>query len=151
MTRGDSFFEIMRTSLPLLVCCIGLLPGCSLLNHFGYYKHEEARRASPEDAEKVRFPASFENGLRVRGPMLNALHVAMDDFLSAGRKFKGDDERIIQCLNRWDTFDTSVLQIEDLFFVSFIPHPSRCGIEEIIVDAGATYAIDATGQILDVR
>lgn len=141
----------MKRVLPWMMCCAVFLSGCSLLNHLGYYKRQEALRASPEEAEKIRFPDSFEGGLRVRGPMLNALQIAMDDFLSPGREFKGDDERIMQCLNRWSTFDMSVLQVEEVVYVSFIPHLSRCGIEEIIVDAGATYAIDGQGQILDVR
>ena len=63
----------------------------------------------------------------------------------------GDDARIVECLSRWETFDTTVLRKEDLVFVRFLPRFSRCGIEEIILDAGGTYGVDAKGRILDVR
>jgi|SRR6218665_552274 len=142
----------MKSLVPLILCCAMLLPGCSLLHRFGYYRHEKAQWASPDEAEKVRFPASFENGTRLSGPMMGALHVAMDDFMPTGAPVIGDDEQIAQCLSRWDTFDMSILQAgEDLFFVSFLPHLSRCGIDAIVMDAGATYAIDGKGRILDVR
>ncbi|HSP78142.1 MAG TPA: hypothetical protein VLQ93_06415, partial [Myxococcaceae bacterium] len=109
-------------------------------------------RAPPEEAEKVEFPNSFEKGVRLSGPMMTALQIAMNDFMPPGSKMTGDDERIARCLSRWDTFDTSVLRISDeLYFVSFLPRLSRCGIDEIVLDAGATYAIDGKGRILDVR
>ena len=141
-------------SLRFLMVCFAclFLTGCPLLNHLGYYKHPKAERASPEEAEKIRFPDSFENGPRLTGPMMAALKVAMDDFLPIGAKGSGDNEQIARCLDRWDTFDTSDLQVnEDLFFVSFLPHLSRCGLDAIVLDAGATYAIDGKGRILDVR
>jgi len=142
----------MKSLVPVVLCCSCLLTGCSLLSHFGYYKHPKAERAPPEEAEKVQFPNSFEPGIHLNGPMMAALKVAIDDFLPTGSKVKGDDERIAQCLSRWETFDTSVLQVsEDLYFVSFLPRLSRCGIDEIVLDAGSTYAIDGKGRILDVR
>jgi hypothetical protein len=142
----------MKSFVPVVLCCSYLLTGCSLLSHLGYYKHPKVERASPEEAEKVRFPDSFEKGVHLSGPTTVALQVAMNDFLPPGSKVKGDNERIAQCLSRWETFDTSVLQVnEDLYFVSFLPRLSRCGIDEIVLDAGATYAIDGKGRIIDVR
>ncbi|ATB31660.1 hypothetical protein MEBOL_005123 [Melittangium boletus DSM 14713] len=71
---------------------------------------------------------------------------------AVSRFFRKWNPAIAQCLSRWDTFDMSILQAgEDLFFVSFLPHLSRCGIDAIVMDAGATYAIDGKGRILDVR
>lgn len=142
----------MKSLMRVVFCCSCFLTGCSVLSHFGYYKHQKALRAPPDEADKVKFPDSFETGRHLSGPMMAALKVAMDDFRPPGVKMKGDDERIAQCLSRWETFDTSVLQVsEDLYFVSFLPRLSRCGIEEIVLDAGATYAIDGKGRILDVR
>lgn len=143
----------MKKLRPLMlgvVCCS--LTGCSLLNHLGYYKRPSAERAPQEEAEKVRFPDSFEPGTRLSGSTMAALKVAMDDFLPVGSKARSDDERIALCLSRWETFDTSVLQAsEDLYFVSFLPRLSRCGLDVTLLDAGATYAIDGRGRILDVR
>jgi hypothetical protein len=41
---------------------------------------------------------------------------------------------------------------DDLFFVSFLPNLVRCGIEPdvMLMDAGAVYAIDGRGRILNV-
>lgn len=142
----------MKSLVPVVLCCSCLLTGCSLLSHLGYYKHQKAEWAPPEEAEKVKFPDSFEKGVHLNGPMMAALKVAADDFLPPGTKVKGDNERIAQCLSRWETFDTSVLQVgDDLYFVSFLPRPSRCGLDDIVLDAGATYAIDGKGCVLDVR
>jgi hypothetical protein len=142
----------MKSLMPVVLCCSWGLMGCSVLSHFGYYKHHKAERAPPEVAEKVEFPNSFEKGVHLNGPMMAALKVAMGDFMPPGVKVKDEDERLAQCLSRWETFDTSVLQAsENLYFVSFVPRLSRCGIEEIVLDAGATYAVDGTGRILDMR
>jgi hypothetical protein len=78
----------------------------------------------------------------------------MGEFMPPGRKVKVNDgdERLAQCLSRWETFDTSVLKgSDDLYFVRFSPRLSRCGIDGIILDAGAVYAIDGNGRVLDVR
>lgn len=141
----------MKSLVPAALCC-WLLTGCSLLSHFGYYKHSKAERAPPEEAEKVRFPDSFEPGVRLDGPKMRALRIAMDDFLPPGAKVRADNKRIAECLSRWETYDTAVLQVsEELYFVSFLPLLSRCDIDAIVLDAGATYAIDGRGRILDVR
>jgi hypothetical protein len=142
----------MKSLVPVVLCCSCLLTGCSLLSHFGYYKHQKAEWAPPEEAERVTFPNSFEQGARLNGPTLAALRVAMDDFIPHGSKVTADNQRLAECLSRWDTYDTSVLQVsEELYFVSFLPRLSRCGIDAIVLDAGATYAIDGKGRILDVR
>lgn len=142
----------MKSFVPVVLCCSCLLTGCSILSHFGYYKYEKPERAPPGEVQEVRFPDSFEKGVHLAGPMMMAVKVAMDDFLPPGVKVEGDDERINQCLSHWATFDTSVLQAgDDLYFVSFVPRLSRCGINERVLDAGATYAIDGKGRILDIQ
>jgi hypothetical protein len=127
------------------------LTGCTF---FGYYKHERAPQAPPEEAAAVELPDSFESGTHLSGPMMAALKVAMGEFMPPGKKVKTDDgdERLARCLSRWETFDTSVLQAGDnLYFVRFSPKLSRCGLQELILDAGAVYAIDGSGRVLDVR
>lgn len=131
------------------IVCSSLLTGCS---YFGYYKHEQAIRLPPGAAGEVEFPNSYESGLHLDGRMTRALAVAMNDYLPPGGKFTGSDERIAQCLSRWETYDTSVQRVsDDLFFIQLAPVFSRCGLDAIVLDAGAEYAIDGQGRILDVH
>lgn len=139
----------MKT-IPLfaLICGAALLSGCSLL---GYYKPRKAERAPPEESSKVTFPDSMEQGVHLDGPAMVALEVAMNTFLPPERKPDARDEPLARCLARRDTYDASVLkENNDLYFVSFLPRLSRCGIEleTPLMDAGAVYAIDARGRIL---
>jgi hypothetical protein len=139
----------MKRLYLVVLLCAGPLTGCGFL---GIYKHQKAERAPLEEAEKMRFPDSFEPGIHLKGPTMAALKVVMDDFLPPGVKVTGDDERIVECLSHWETYDTSILRVsDDLYFVRFLPRLSRCGIDAIVLDAGATYAIDGKGRILDVR
>jgi hypothetical protein len=141
----------MRHSFWVALCCATALTGCA---YFGYYKHEKALWAPPEEAAQGEFPNSFDGGISLTGPMMVALNVAIKEFRPPDVKVKTNDgdERLARCLSRWDTFDTSVLQVNDnLFFVRFFPDISRCGIHDIILDAGAVYAVDGQGRILDVR
>lgn len=122
------------------------LPGCGLL---GIYIGHKAEHASLEEAEKVKFPSSFENGNHLSGAKLAAIRVAMEEFLPPGKKLTGDNPQLAQCLSRWETYDVSVLQSqEDVFFVRFFPVISRCGLDVTVLDAGAVYAVDARGRIL---
>jgi hypothetical protein len=131
----------MKPFFPMVLFCAGMLTGCA------FYKR--AVWASPEEAEKVRFPNSFESGVHMDGPTTRALEVAMNEFIPPGSKAKADDERIARCLSRRENFDTSVLRVnDDLFFVAFSADLSRCGIDAILPDAGAVYAIDGRGRVL---
>jgi hypothetical protein len=119
-----------------------------------YYKYEKAPQAPPEEVEGLEFPNSYEKGSHLDGPSMAALQVAMNEFMPPGKKVTTTDgnERLEQCLSRWETFDASVLKVnEGLYFVRFSPRLSRCGIEEFVLDAGAEYAVDGTGRILDVH
>jgi hypothetical protein len=117
-------------------------------NHFGYYKHQKAERAPPEEAAAVTFPDSLEQGTRLTGAMMAALKVAMDDYRPPGLDpdaLKPPDS----CLARWEFIQTTVLQENDnLFYIDFAPDLRRCGPGFIMVDAGATYAVDGKGRIL---
>ena len=118
-----------------------------MLTSCAFYKR--AIWASPEEAARVRFPNSFEGGVHMDGPTTRALEVAMNEFLPPGAKAKADDERVARCLSRRENFDTTVMRVsEDLFFVAFSADLSRCGINEILPDAGAVYAVDGRGRIL---
>jgi hypothetical protein len=104
-------------------------------------------------AAEVRFPDAFDSGFHTEGKMTRALAVAMNDFLPPGTRLKGDNQRVAWCLSRWETYDIFILRASnDLFFVYFSPTLARCGLDDsIIADAGAEYAVDGQGRILDVR
>jgi hypothetical protein len=128
-----------------------LLSGCSFL---GLHIRVPADRAPADEAAKIEFPQSFENGVHLTGPMAVALEVAMNEFLPPGSEVKTNDpdKRVASCLSRRSTYETLVLkENDDLFFVSFIPDLKRCGLDEEILDGGAVYAIDGRGRVIDVR
>src|SRR4051812_28930420 len=111
----------MRALLVIICCCgSGLLTGCS---YFGYYKLEKAERAAPQEAEKVVFPNSYEEGIHLDGPAMAALEIARNEFMPPGVKATSSDERLARCLARRDTYDVTVLKANDgLYFVSFLPN-----------------------------
>jgi hypothetical protein len=131
--------------LPVLLCGAGLLQGCG---YFGYYKYRPAERATPEEAAQVRFPHSLEGGSRLTGPQMKALQVAMNDYRPPNLRPEKLDPPD-SCLARWEYIQTTVLQVsETLFFVEFTPDLRGCGPGYIVLDAGATYALDGQGRIL---
>lgn len=128
--------------------CAALLSGCA---RFGYYKISKVERAPLAEAEQVVFPNSYESGIHLEGPAMAALEVARNEFMPPGATATARDEKLARCLAHRDTYDVTVLKAnDDLYFVSFLPRFSRCGIElePPIMDAGATYAIDRRGRIL---
>ena len=86
--------------------------------------------------------------MRLTGAQLKALQVAMDDYRPPGirpEKLQPPDS----CLARWEYIQTTVLQVSDtLFFVDFTPDLRGCGPGYLVLDAGATYAVDGQGRIL---
>ncbi|MFL5346962.1 MAG: hypothetical protein ACJ8AT_19435 [Hyalangium sp.] len=140
----------MKRLFFFLFFCSTLLPGCS---YFGYYKYEKAVRAPPSLAEKVQFPDSYKGGIHTDGRLTRALAVAMNDYLPPGAKLTGDNQHVAQCLSRWDTYDIYIQRAsDDLFFIYFFPILARCGLDDsLIMDAGAEYAVDGEGRILEVH
>ncbi|WP_434385130.1 hypothetical protein [Melittangium boletus] len=140
-----------KTSLGLMLLA-GMASGCSWL---GFYRFEKPEHAPPEEAAAVRFPDSMEEGTRLSGPTLAALRIALDDFLPPGSAFSTEDpdRRVAACLSRPSTYDTRVYtrEAEAVVFVAFVPDLKRCGLTEELLDAGAVYAIDSRGRILDRR
>lgn len=135
-------------ALTAILCLTLLLNGCSFL---GYHKTRRALRAPPEEASRVSFPDSMEQGIHLDGPAVAALEVAMNEFLPPDARAEARSEPLAKCLSRRDTYDITVLkENDDLYFVRILPRFSRCGIEleTPIMDVGATYAIDGTGRIL---
>jgi hypothetical protein len=136
----------MRSVLVALLCCSTLSTGCS---YFGYYKYKKPIWALPEEGAKVQFLNSLEGGMRLTGPMMAALKVAMDDYRPPSITPENQDSPEGKCLARWDFIQTTVFQAnEDLFFVLFAPDLSQCAPGFIVFDAGAEYAIDGKGRIL---
>jgi hypothetical protein len=140
----------MRALPAAIICCSSLLTGCS---YFGYYKLQKAEHAPAQEAEKVTFPNSYEEGIHLDGPAMAALEIARSEFMPPGVKATSSDERLAHCLARRDAYDVTVLKANDeLYFVSFLPNLARCGIgpEVMLMDAGAVYAIDGRGRVLSV-
>src|SRR5688500_11030784 len=136
----------MRPVLSVIVCSSVLLTSCS---YFGYYKHQKSEWAPPEEGANVQFLNSLEGGVRLTGPMMAALNVAMNDYRPAGVTPESEKTPEGQCLARWEYVNTTVFQAsDDLFYVLFAPDLSQCGPGFIVFDAGAEYAIDGRGRIL---
>lgn len=126
-----------------------MLTGCN----YRLYIQKKAEWAPPELAAQVKFPGSTVGSLSLEGPALKAINVAMNEFLPPGSMVKSHDERLARCLSIRETYDVSVLPADNLFFVTFSADLSRCGLDLdlMVMDAGAVYAVDGQGRILDKR
>ncbi len=144
---------MMKPLLPLILFCLaGALTGCN----YRFYIQKKAEWAPPEIAENVKYPRSTAGSLFLDGPTLKAVEIALNEFLPPGSKIQTHDDRLSRCLSRRDTYDVSVLRADGVFFVTLSAELPRCGLNEtnldvIVMDAGATYAIDGQGRILDRR
>ncbi|MDC0714436.1 hypothetical protein POL68_38630 [Stigmatella sp. ncwal1] len=102
--------------------------------------------ASREEAAQVQFPVGFaeEGRQTIRGNMLRAAQLAMDDFLPWDRKPHKEATPLEQCLYRREAYDvTAAPGPEGIMFVSIFPNAHECDIGSApIIDLGATYAID---------
>ncbi len=144
----------MKPLRPALLFLLITLPGCANLGaYFGYYKHQKADWAPPEESERIKFPNSFEGSTRLSGPMMKALETARNEFIPPGTNPASEKDLVAQCLSRWETFTTSILQVDDnLFFIRFSPDGlPKCAPERIVLDGGAVYAIDGQGRVLAVH
>ena len=147
MPRAHLFSSRTRR---LYVC--GLLPflaGCQIL---GLHIHPQAEHAPPDESAKVEFPSSFAEAPKLSGATARALAIAMDDFLPPGTRPEAREGRVAQCLARWDTFTTSIQQVGDVFFIRFSPEfLQTCAPGRMVLDGGATYAVDSQGRILAIH
>ncbi|MFL5358157.1 hypothetical protein [Archangium sp.] len=142
----------MKFLFPAVLLCSCALSGCVMLERFGYHRYQKAEMAPPEESAQINFPNSYEGGTRLDGAMMKALSVAMNDYLPPYIQAEKQEGPEFQCLARWDTYRTVVMQAnENLFFVLLSPDLSKCAPGFIVPDAGAEYAIDAQGRILSKR
>lgn len=129
-----------RISLGVLALA---LTGCL---HF----HRKAPVAPPEVAASIEFPEwSKDATSTVQGPQLKALQIAMDDFRPPGKKPPSDADALTRCLQRIENYDVWLRRGEQITFIHFTPlEDERCGLEPLLMDAGASYAISDDGVIL---
>ncbi len=129
-----------RISLGVLALA---LTGCL---HF----HRKAPVAPPEVAASIEFPAwSKDATITVQGPQLKALQIAMDDFRPPGKNPSSDADALTRCLQRIENYDVWLRRGEQMTFIHFTPlEDERCGLEPLLMDAGASYAISDEGVIL---
>lgn len=124
---------------PVLGLC-----GCSAS---GLYRFEKPERVPANEAVKI--PGQIEGGVKLTGPMMAALKVAMADFRPPWIAPEKQDTPEGKCLADWRYIDTRVVQAsDDLFYVTFSPNLSACGPGLVLLDGGAVYAIDGQGRIL---
>ncbi|AGC44933.1 hypothetical protein MYSTI_03627 [Myxococcus stipitatus DSM 14675] len=128
-----------------------VLPGCSL-----FQRPPRPVHAPPEESAKVEIPLamSAEGRQVIRGAMVRAIQLAMDDFLPWDHKLPGDATPLQQCLSRRDAYDVAAVPgPKGVMFVTLIPNPDVCDVGgPPILDVGATYAIDVVGwRILSVQ
>ncbi|MBJ6765000.1 hypothetical protein JGU66_29910 [Myxococcaceae bacterium JPH2] len=73
----------------------------------------------------------------------------MDDFRPPGSKPPKSADAVTQCLYRIESFDAWVQRGEAMTFIHFTPkEDTRCGLEPVALDVGASYAIGDDGVIL---
>jgi hypothetical protein len=138
------------TRISLLLCL--LLPGCALFRAAPRPVH-----APPEEAAKVSFPLDLpKEGLQeLSGTTAAAIALAMEDFRPLGTTPHRGATPLEQCLYRREAFDVSTAPgPEGIIFVQFSFSPSNCAENErdIVLDMGATYAVDVRGaRILAIQ
>jgi|GEM_PF-1982444 len=75
------------------------------------------------------------------GATLQAIRIAADDFLDAD-----PNEKV--CAQRQSSYRYRAIRREDIIFVRIDYKPENCGQKVGMLDAGATYAINAQGKML---
>ncbi len=138
--------------IALLACCL-FLSGCSL-----FRRPFRPVRAPPEEAARVVFPFALseqqKQGLtRISGPVAAAIELAMDDFRPRDIKPPRGATPDEVCMYQRHSFDvTTIPGTDGVLFVRFTLSPGACEQEGMILDAGATYAVDVQGwRILSVQ
>ncbi|WP_163867450.1 hypothetical protein [Myxococcus eversor] len=136
-----------RTLLLLMV-----LPGCAL-----FRPGPRPVQAPPEEAARVVFPRDLPaQGLHeLSGTLAAAIALATEDFRPLGAKPHRGATPLEQCLYRREAFNVSTAPGPGgIMFVRFSFSPSNCAEHEreIVLDMGATYAVDVPGaRILAVQ
>ncbi len=112
--------------------------------------HRDAPVAPPDVAARIQFPGwGKDETTTVEGPLLKALQIAMDDFRPPGKEPSKSADALTQCLQRLENYDAWLRRGEGMTFIHFTPkEDERCGLEPLLMDAGASYAIGDDGVIL---
>lgn len=111
--------------------------------------HRKAPVAPPEVAASIPFPEWGQDATTtIEGPQLKALQIAMDDFRPPGKEPSGDADGLTRCLQRVENYDVWLRRGEKVTFIHFTPQEERCGLEPLLMDAGASYAVSDEGVIL---
>jgi hypothetical protein len=117
-------------------------PGC-------FHIHRKAATASEQDSRHIQFPKWGKDSMAIRGPELKALQIALDDFRPIGSKLSGNDDALVHCLEKIESYDVWVQRGEGMTFIHFTPEESeRCGLTASAVDIGVSYAVGDDGVIL---
>jgi hypothetical protein len=108
-------------------------------------------RVAVENGPSIAFPPFFAySSIEVGAPgqayvldgaTLQAIRIAIDDFLPPGGK-----ER--PCWNRPETQRYRVIRQGDIIFVRIDEDPEACGMQYVPLDTGVRYAISTDGRIL---
>ncbi|RYZ39680.1 MAG: hypothetical protein EOO71_19140 [Myxococcaceae bacterium] len=145
--RRDALKRALTGLLPLL-----LISGCALFQRAPRPVHAPA-----EEAATVQFSSDLPaTGLQeLSGTVATAIQLAMDDFRPPGSKPHRNATPTEQCLYRRQSFDVQAAPgPEGTVFVRFLFNPDACapGERAVVLDMGATYAIDVKGwRILAIQ
>lgn len=143
-SEGDVLKLLLGFDVRLALICFSavLLDGC-------IHIHRKAPVAPDEVADRIQFPKWGKESMAIRGPELKALQIALDDFRPIGSKLPGNDDALVRCLERIDSYDVWVNRGEGMTFIHFTPEESeRCGLTASAVDIGVSYAVGDDGVIL---
>jgi hypothetical protein len=131
-----------RLHWTLLPCM--LLTACAL-----FQRPPRPIHAPPEEAARVVFPLEFSKDERliIPGTVLKAVQLAMEDFLPWNvRPHRGATPDEV-CLYQRESYDVTTSPGPDgVLFVRFTVKDGACTMGGVILDMGATYAIDVTGE-----
>lgn len=136
----------MKRGLLLSLCL--LLPACAL-----FQRSSRPPRASPEEAARVQFPLTLPaDSTALSAELVTAMQLALDDFLPLDVKPHKGATAVELCLYQRESYDvTASPGPEGIIFVEVSLRPGTCEKQNIILDMGATYAIDVPGRRILAR
>ena len=152
--RASAIFRTAPSSAPLkrplLFLACTMLSACAL-----FQRPPRPVHAPPEEAVRVEFPLDLpkEDRLIIPGTVLKAVQLAMEDFLPWDvRPHRGATPEEV-CLYQRESYDVTTSPGPDgVLFVRFTVKDGACTSGGVILDMGATYAIDVTGwRILAIQ
>jgi hypothetical protein len=145
--RASAIFRTAPARVPLkstlLFLSCTLLTACAL-----FQRPPRPVHAPPEEAARVQFPLDLpkEERLIIPGTVLKAVQLAMEDFLPWNiRPHRGATPEEV-CLYQRESYDVTTAPGPDgVLFVRFTVKDGACNMGGVILDMGATYAVDVNG------